>query len=183
MCFLSHTCKPVFCWSTQFYTVQCAAGQHNFLHSSKNQICSIPVHNVYTAIEHNCALSVSQNVVCVQNRPVYCESEGCVCVLNRPVYCESKGCLCVLNRPVYCESEGALVTGCWLIGICCSCWSKPGEADSSLSSISLPSSRHLSRERRLAFIKKFATVVTSRPNCWAIVACKKDVHLELNDMC
>lgn len=41
-----------------------------------------------------------------------------------------------------------------------------------LSRLLLPSSsRHLSRLRRLAFIKKFATVVTSSPSCCAIVAC------------
>lgn len=41
-----------------------------------------------------------------------------------------------------------------------------------LSLLLLPSSsRHLSRLRRLAFIKKLATVVTSSPSCCAIVAC------------
>lgn len=41
-----------------------------------------------------------------------------------------------------------------------------------LSRLLLPlSSCHLSRERRLAFMKKLATVVTSRPSCWAMVIC------------
>lgn len=41
-----------------------------------------------------------------------------------------------------------------------------------LSRLSLPlSSLHLSTDLRRAFMKKFATVVTSRPSCWAIVAC------------
>lgn len=41
-----------------------------------------------------------------------------------------------------------------------------------LSRLLLPSSsRHLSSERLRAFMKKLATVVTSSPSCWAIVAC------------
>jgi hypothetical protein len=41
-----------------------------------------------------------------------------------------------------------------------------------LSRLRFPSSsRHLSMERRRAFMKKLATVVTSNPSCCAIVAC------------
>lgn len=44
--------------------------------------------------------------------------------------------------------------------------------EETLSLLLLPwSSCHLSRERRRAFIKKFATVVTSRPSCCAMVDC------------
>lgn len=40
-----------------------------------------------------------------------------------------------------------------------------------LAELELPSSSHLSRLRRRAFMKKLLTVVSSRPSCWEMVIC------------
>ncbi len=40
-----------------------------------------------------------------------------------------------------------------------------------LAEMELPSSSHLSRLRRRAFMKKLLTVVSSRPSCWEMVIC------------